>query len=79
MEAYEDNLEKMSEHKKTVRESTKATRDVYKNTDAKITSYLAVHRSSSAIASPSFSKSRSVFPFLSASVFNLATNVIVKV
>ena len=39
MEAYEDNLEKMSEHKKTVRDSTKATRDVYKNTDAKIRDY----------------------------------------
>merc|ERR1712110_1083763 len=33
------NLEKMSEHEKTVRESTKATRDVYKNTDTKIRDY----------------------------------------
>ena len=41
MEAYEDNLEKMTEHKKTVRESTKATRDVvsYKSTDDKIRDY----------------------------------------
>ena len=39
MEAYEDNLEKMNEHKKNVRDSTKATRDVYKSTDDKIRDY----------------------------------------
>ena len=41
MEAFEDNLEKMNEHKKTVRDSTKATRDVpsYKSTDDKIRAY----------------------------------------
>ena len=39
MEAYEDNLEKMNEHKKNVRESTKATRDVYKSTNDKIRDY----------------------------------------
>ena len=41
MEAFEDNLEKMNEHKKTVRDSTKATRDVpsYKSTDDKIRDY----------------------------------------
>merc|ERR1719397_579123 len=40
MEAYEDNLEKINEHKKTVRDTTKATRDVnYKDTNAKIRDY----------------------------------------
>merc|ERR1712241_855322 len=40
MEAYEDNLEKINEHKKTVRETTKATREVnYKDTNAKIRDY----------------------------------------
>ena len=40
MEAYEDNLDKINEHKKAVRETTKATRDVnYKDTNAKIRDY----------------------------------------
>ena len=41
MEAYEENLEKMNEHKKTVRDSTRATRDVcnYKSTNDKIRDY----------------------------------------
>ena len=40
MEAYEDNLEKINEHKKTVRETTKATRDfTYKDTNTKIRDY----------------------------------------
>jgi len=40
MESYEDNLEKMNEHKRNVRESTKATRDVsFKDTNSKIRDY----------------------------------------
>merc|ERR1711936_939025 len=40
MEAYEDNLEKINEHKKAVRDTTKATREVnYKDTNAKIRDY----------------------------------------
>jgi len=40
METYEDNLEKMNEHKRNVRESTKATRDVsFKDTNSKIKDY----------------------------------------
>merc|ERR1712226_589607 len=40
MEAYEDNLDKINEHKKAVRDTTKATRDVnFKDTNAKIRDY----------------------------------------
>merc|ERR1719192_2271914 len=40
MEAYEDNLDKINEHKKAVRDTTKATREVnYKDTNAKIRDY----------------------------------------
>ena len=40
MENYEDNLEKTANHKRNVREATKATRDVgFKDTDSKIRNY----------------------------------------
>ena len=40
MENYEDNLEKTAQHKRNVREATKATRDVgFKDTDSKIRNY----------------------------------------
>ena len=40
MENYEDNLEKTAQHKRNVREATKATRDVtFKDTDSKIRDY----------------------------------------
>eukprot|EP00092_Neocalanus_flemingeri_P010481 GFUD01011292.1.p1 GENE.GFUD01011292.1~~GFUD01011292.1.p1 ORF type:complete len:816 (+),score=283.88 GFUD01011292.1:87-2534(+) len=40
MESYEDNLEKTNQHKRNVREATKATRDVcYKDTNYKIRDY----------------------------------------
>ena len=36
MEKYEDNLEKITEHKRNVRNTTQATRDVgFKDTNAK--------------------------------------------
>jgi len=39
MESYEEKLQVLSQHKRTVQESTKATRDVYRSTDTKIRDY----------------------------------------
>merc|ERR1711971_1050911 len=76
MEAYEDNLDKINEHKKAVRETTKATRDVnYKDTNAKIRDYERESRRNVDYESPVIKKTADIVKPSSTSTYSTTSNV----